>query len=211
MKYIYPIVIIFLLSSCSYQELDEDYYNYIPDNSVRFIRIGDETSILINKDNIYYLLLINKQNIDIEVDYLIKYKNIETNIEFKEEYNLNNHITINDIEFKVNNKIEINLNDQNICIYIKELNKDDYSNCNFIYLYNPDKNFYITLNSDLLALFYHSYTKFNYKFMHHMATVWIDSYTLDYSSCTTLTLDDEDFYVTSNKIKNKTIHKKENS
>lgn len=210
MKYIFLIVVIFLLPSCSNQ-VEEEYYSYLPNNSIRFIRTENETSLLINKDDTYYLLLIGDQNIDIEVNYLIKYKNIETTIDSEEEYLLNKDLTINNIEFKVNNKIEINMNSQNICIYIKELDKDDYSNCNFIYLYNPDKNFYITLNSDLLGLIYHSYTKFNYKFLHHMSTVWIDSFTIDESSYTTLIIDNNKFEVRSDKIRGKTIHKRQNS
>lgn len=186
-------------------------YNYILNNSVRFIRTNNETSLLINKDDTYYLLLLNNQNIDIEVDYLIKYRNIDTDIESREEYLLNKDIVIDNIEFKLNNKIEIYLNNQNICIYIKELDEDDYSNCDFIYLYNPDRNFYITLDSELLGLFYHSYTKFNYKFLHHMGTVWIDSFTIDEFSYTTLILEDDDYRITSNKIRGKTIHKKQKS
>lgn len=210
MKYLYLIVIIFLLTSCSYQEYHEEY-DYLLDNSIRFIRTNNETSILINKNDIYYLLLINNQNIDIEVDYLIKCKDIETNIDYEEEYILDENLVINNIEFDINNKIEIKLNEKNICIYIKELDQDDYSNCNFIYLYNQDKDFYITLNNDLLALFYHSYTKFNYRFLYHLGTVWIDSYTIDTLSYLTLTIEDNDFTVTSHKIKDKTIHKKGNS
>ena len=209
MKKIYFIVIIFLLCSCTYQVINEiEDYDYIPDNSIRFIRTKYETSILKKKDNIYYLLILNKQNVNMEVDYLIKYKNIDTDIECSEEYILNNGIVINNIVFKINNKIEINLNEQNICIYIKELDEDDYDECNFIYLYNPDNNFYITLNNELLGLFYHSYTKFNYKFLHHIGTVWIDSFTIDRSSYTTISIKDKDFQVISNKIRNKTIHKK---
>ena len=207
MKKIYFIVVIFLLCSCTYYVVNEDY-DYIPDNSIRFIRNEDDTSILINKDNIYYLLLLNKQNVNMEVDYLIKYKNMDTDIECNEEYILYDDMVIDNIEFKINNKIEIVLNDNNICIYIKELDKDDYSECDFIYLYNPDNNIYITLNSELLGLFYHSYTKFNYKFLYHMGTVWIDSFTIDMLSYTTITIKDNDFQIVSNKIRSKTIHKK---
>lgn len=210
MKYIYLIVIIFLLTSCSIQTTYISYNNdYIPNNSIRFIRTNSETSILINKEYIYYLLLLNKDNInDIKVDYLIKYKDLETNIDSEEEYILGDSITINNIEFEINNKIEIEMDECNICIYIKELDRDDYSDCNFIYLYNPDKNFYITLNSDLLGLMYHSYTKFNYRFLNHLATVWIETYTIDIDTYTTISINDDEFEVTSNKIRNKTIHKK---
>lgn len=208
MKYIYLIVIVFLLIGCSPSTEYVSYVGYTPNNSIRFIRTKGDTSVLINKDEINYLLLLNKENInDIEVNYLIKYKDIETNVDSEEEYILNNDITINNIEFDINNKIEIKVEDYNICIYIKELDEDDYSDCNFIYLYNPDKDFYITLNSDLLGLMYHSYTKFNYKFLHHLATVWIETYTIDNDSYTTISLEN-DFEVTSDKIRTKTIHKK---
>ena len=79
---------------------------------------------------------------------------------------------------------------------------------NFIYIYNPDNKFYITLNNDLLGLIYHSYTKFNYKFLNHLATVWIETYTLDKNSYMTISTNENDITVTSNKIKNKTIHKR---
>lgn len=209
MKYIYLIVIIFLLTSCSYNV--EDVYcnnDYIQNNSIRFIRTDTDTSVLINKDEIYYLLLLNEENInDIGVHYIIKYKDIRTNINREEEYLLEDNITINNIEFNINNKIEINLNGHKICIYLKELSVDDFEDCNFIYLYNPDKNFYITLNNELLGLIYNSYTKFNYKFLHHLATVWIETHAIDKNTYLTINLED-DMEITSGKIRNKTIHKK---
>lgn len=208
MKYIYLIVIIFLLTSCSHN-VEYTFYtsDYIPNNSIRFIRTDIDTSILINKDDIYYLLLLNEENINnINVDYIIKYRDISTSIN-TEEYLLEDKITINNIEFNIDNKIDININDYKICIYLKELSVDDFEDCNFIYLYNPDKKFYITLNSDLLGLIYNSYTKFNYKFLHHLATVWIETYTIDKNTYLTINLDDE-IEVTSGKIRTKTIHKK---
>lgn len=183
----------------------------MPNNSIRFIKTKEETSFLINKDSTYYLLLLNKDNINIDVDYLIKLKNIKTNINSKEEYYLANELTINDITFKVNDKVEILFNNHKFCIYIKELDKDNYSSCDFIYLYNPSEDFYITLNSNLSVLFYEAYTKFTYKFMYHLSTVWIDAYTLDSSSYTTLIVTKDDFAVTTDKIRGKTIHKNPNS
>jgi len=210
MKYIYFIIIIFFLSSCTIKtEPVSLIHDYIPNNSIRLIRTDKDTSILINKDEIYYMLILNKDNMgDIEVDYLIKYKDIDTEIDSEEEYILDEDITIDNIEFKINNKIEIILNNQNYCIYMKELNEDDFSKCNFIYLYNPDSKFYITLNSDLLGLIYNSYTKFNYRFLNHLATVWIETYTIDRESYLTISIEENNINVTSNKIKNKTIHKK---
>jgi len=208
MKYILLIVSVLFLCSCDYIEEVEDY-NYLDDNSLRFIRTEEDTSILINKGDVYYLLLLGEDNSNIEeVDYLIKYKSVTTDISYNYEYLLEDDIVIDDLEFKKNDKIEIVFNDNNFCIYMKELDRDNYSECDFIYLYNIDNDFYITLNSDLLVIFYHAYTRFNYRFMHHLTTVWIDSYTIDTSSYTTLKIEEDDFEVSSDKIRGKTIHKK---
>lgn len=207
MKYLYLIVMIFILTSCTYREEKEDY-NYLDDNSLRLIRNNNDTSILINDDNNFYLLLLGKQNIDIEVDYLIKLSNQKTDIKTKEEYILTNDLTINNITFKKNDKIEIFFNNHNFCIYINSLDQDNYSNCDFVYLYDPHEDFYITLNSNLSVLFYHSYTKFNYKFLYHLATVWIDSYTLSEKSYTTVTITKESFEILGSKIRGKAIHKR---
>ena len=71
MKYIYLILIILLLPACSYTEVNEDY-NYLPNNSLRFIRTEHDTSLLINKDNTYYLLLLNKDNINTDKEEPLK-------------------------------------------------------------------------------------------------------------------------------------------
>ena len=72
MKNIFVFLMLFGISSCSYKEEYKEDYNYLPNNSIRFIKTKEDTSLLINKDNIYYLLLLGDQNININVDYLIK-------------------------------------------------------------------------------------------------------------------------------------------
>ena len=115
---------------------------------------------------------------------------------------------LQDIIFKINDKIEIILNNKTFCIYLDRLNKDNFLECDFIYLYDIDKDFYITIDSNLLVLFYDAYTKFNYKFMYELSKVWIDSYTISNDSYTTLTIYEDNFCVSSYKIRGKTIHKK---
>lgn len=197
MKKIYLLLpLLILLPSCTkYQKQSEDY-NYLEENSIRFIK-NKNTSLLINKDNIYYLLSLDNNKEDIYKDYYINLKDIDK------------EITINDIQIKKNDKIEIILDNYNFCIYIKDIDKDNYKNCNFIYLYNIDKDFYITLNNNIEILFYDSYTKFNYKFLYHLSLVWIDTYTIDPSSYLTLTLKEDSYIVKADKIRGKTIHKKE--
>ena len=197
MKKIYLLLpLLILLPSCTkYQKQSEDY-NYLEENSIRFIK-NKNTSLLINKDNIYYLLSLEDHKEDVYRDYYINLKDIDK------------EITINDIQIKRNDKIEIILDNYNLCIYIKDIDKDNYKNCNFIYLYNIDKDFYITLNNNIEILFYDSYTKFNYKFLYHLSLVWIDTYTIDPSSYLTLTLKEDSYIVKADKIRGKTIHKKE--
>ena len=192
MKYII-IILSLLLTSCSREPPPEDY-NYLENNSVRFIKKGPDTEILINKDNIFYLVILDKKISTTSYDYLIN-------------MNTQNNLSINEITFQKKDKLIINLNNINICIYIDKLNKDNYKDCQFIYLYKINKDFYITLN-DNIVLIYDSYSKFNYKFMNMLAKVWIDSYTIDDTSYTTITLKEKDYEVTTYKKRGKTIHQK---
>lgn len=195
MKYIYLMMSLLFLVSCEYRKEIEDY-NYLDNNSIRFIKIGNDTELLINKDDIFYLIILDNKNSNIYYDYLIDMNNISS-------------ININNIIFNVNDKIEILFDDKKFCIYKKELDRDNYSDCDFIYLYKIDDDFYITLNNNISVLFYDSYSSFNYRFMYMLSNVWIDSYTIDEYSYTTLTLKDNDYEVSSYKIRGKTIHKKE--
>lgn len=195
MKYIYLMMSLLFLVSCEYRKEIEDY-NYLDNNSIRFIKIGNDTELLINKDDVFYLIILDNKNSDIYYDYLIDMNNISS-------------ININNIIFNVNDKIEILFDDKKFCIYKKELDRDNYSDCDFIYLYKIDDDFYITLNNNISVLFYDSYSSFNYRFMYMLSNVWIDSYTIDEYSYTTLTLKDNDYEVSSYKIRGKTIHKKE--
>lgn len=195
MKYIYLMMSLLFLVSCEYREEIEDY-NYLDNNSIRFIKIGNDTELLINKDDVFYLIILDNKNSNIYYDYLIDMNNISS-------------ININNIIFNVNDKIEILFDDKKFCIYKKELDRDNYSDCDFIYLYKIDNDFYITLNNNISVLFYDAYSSFNYRFMYMLSNVWIDSYTIDVDSYTTLTLKDNDYEVSSYKIRGKTIHKKE--
>ena len=195
MKYVYLMMSLLFLVSCEYRKEIEDY-NYLDNNSIRFIKIGNDTELLINKDDVFYLIILDNKNSDIYYDYLIDMNSISS-------------ININNIIFNVNDKIEILFDDKKFCIYKKEIDRDNYSDCDFIYLYKIDDDFYITLNNNISILFYDSYSSFNYRFMYMLSNVWIDSYTIDEYNYTTLTLKDNDYEVSSYKIRGKTIHKKE--
>lgn len=207
MKYLYIIILLFIMTGCAFSNDYKEDYNILENNSIRFIKSDASISFLINKDNTFYLLVLNGTTVT-DTDYLIKIDNTKYNINYTEEYLLKDTLVLQDIIFKINDKIEIILNNKTFCIYLDRLNKDNFLECDFIYLYDIDKNFYITIDSNLLVLFYDAYTKFNYKFMYELSKVWIDSYTISNDSYTTLTIYEDNFCVSSYKIRGKTIHKK---
>lgn len=201
MKKIYLILIIPLITSCAKYQKEYEDYNYLPNNSIRILKEDKQNvNLLINQDNTFYLLSLGVPKNTEEDIYSDYYVNLDT---------INENITINEIIIKKNDKIEININNYNFCIYIKKLDKDNYTSCDFLYLYNIPNDFYITLNNNIHILFYDSYTKFTYKFMYHLSFIWIDTYTIDNSSYLTLTIKDNNFTVTTDKIRGKTIHKKQ--
>ena len=153
------------MTGCTFSNDYKEDYNILENNSIRFIKSDASISFLINKDNTFYLLVLNGTTVT-DTDYLIKIDNTKYNINYT------------------------------------------FLECDFIYLYDIDKDFYITIDSNLLVLFYDAYTKFNYKFMYELSKVWIDSYTISNDSYTTLTIYEDNFCVSSYKIRGKTIHKK---
>ena len=145
------------ICSCSYQDNREDY-NFLENNSIRFIKSDASISFLINKDNTFYLLLLNGTTIT-DTDYLIKIDNAKYNINYTEEYLLKDTLVLQDIIFKINDKIEIILNNKTFCIYLDRLNKDNFLECDFIYLYGSLNLYsdhtleaeYIIINPNILS------------------------------------------------------------
>lgn len=180
------------ICSCSYKDNREDY-NFLEDNSIRFIKNDTGIILLINKNDIFYKVILNDID-DIYYDYVI-------------DINKTRYFCNNDIIYRRDDKIEIMMNNKKLCIYMDRYKDSDYRDCNFIYLYDINKDFYIELN-DNMVLLYDSYTKFNYRFMYMLARVWIDSYTIDNDYYTTITFEGDDYTVTSYKRRGKTIHKK---
>lgn len=196
MKYQY-LFICLIICSCTYLPKEKEDYNYLEDNSIRFIKTKNNTEILINKDNIFYLITMSDTKTTTTYDYLI---NLTTT----------QNIKINNLTIYTDDKINILFNNKKICIYKKELDQDNYQTCNFIYLHKIDNDFNITLYDNNI-LIYDAYTNFNYKFMYSLAKVWIDTINISEDTITTIILKDNDYQVEATKIRGKTIHKKPNS
>ena len=146
------------MTGCTFSNDYKEDYNILEDNSIRFIKSDASISFLINKDNTFYLLVLNGTTIT-DTDYLIKIDNTKYNINYTEEYLLTNTLVLQDIIFKINDKIEIILNNKTFCIYLDRLNKDNFLECDFIYLYGSLNLYsdhtleaeYIIINPNILS------------------------------------------------------------
>ena len=70
MKYLY-LFLCLTLCSCTYLPKEKEDYNFLEDNSIRFIKTKNNTEILINKDNIFYLIVMDSAKPSTTYDYLI--------------------------------------------------------------------------------------------------------------------------------------------
>ena len=114
--------------------------------------------------------------------------NYITNLNYKHKYLLNTNITIDDLKIFIDDKINIKLNDNLFCVYDIRIDKNNYLNCDFIYLFNNKEDIDITLNNNMKILFYNEYSKFNTKFLTNLYTTWIDTYIITSEEYTTLKL-----------------------
>ena len=108
------------ICSCSYKDNREDY-NFLEDNSIRFIKNDTGIILLINKNDIFYKVILNDIG-DIYYDYVI-------------DINKTRYFCNNDIIYRRDDKIEIMMNNKRLCIYMDRYKDSDYRDCNFIYLY----------------------------------------------------------------------------
>ena len=109
------------ICSCSYKDNREDY-NFLEDNSIRFIKNDTGIILLINKNDIFYKVILNDID-DIYYDYVI-------------DINKTRYFCNNDIIYRRDDKIEIMMNNKRLCIYMDRYKDSDYRDCNFIYLYD---------------------------------------------------------------------------
>ena len=123
MKYLYIIILLFIMTGCTFSNDYKEDYNILENNSIRFIKSDASISFLINKDNTFYLLVLNGTTVT-DTDYLIKIDNTKYNINYTEEYLLKDTLVLQDIIFKINDKIEIILNNKTFCIYLDYIRKE---------------------------------------------------------------------------------------
>ena len=62
------------MTGCTFSNDYKEDYNILENNSIRFIKSDASISFLINKDNTFYLLVLNGTTVT-DTDYLIKIDN----------------------------------------------------------------------------------------------------------------------------------------
>lgn len=201
MKKLYILVIIVLLTGCT-KPMYVDNQDEIENNSIIFIRNNLSTSLLVYEDDKYSLIeLENKDkiytiSINVSIDNLILVDDVLTTIDYENKYILLDDIILDDLKIEMNDKILIELNDNKVCIYDKNISlKGNFSMCDFIYILNNEENVYISLNNDMKVLFYNEHINFSSKFLEHLYTTWIDTYIINNNELTLLEINKEDYIV----------------
>lgn len=201
MKRLYILVIIILLTGCTKSIYVDNQYE-IENNSIIFIRNDLSTSLLIYEDDKYSLIeLENKDkiytiSINVSVDNLILVDDVLTTIDYENKYILLDNIILDDLKIEKDDKVLIELNDNKVCIYDKNISlKGNFSMCDFVYILNNEEEVYISLNNDMKVLFYNEHINFSSKFLEHLYTTWIDTYIINNNELTLLEIKEEDYVV----------------
>lgn len=201
MKRLYILVIIILLTGCT-KSIYVDNQDEIENNSIIFIRNDLSTSLLIYEDDKYSLIeLENKDkiytiSINVSIDNLILVDDVLTTIDYENKYILLDNIILDDLKIEKDDKVLIELNDNKVCIYDKNISlKGNFSMCDFVYILNNEEEVYISLNNDMKVLFYNEHINFSSKFLEHLYTTWIDTYIINNNELTLLEIKEEDYVV----------------
>lgn len=198
------LIFILILSGCQTDIEVSNYTDDIVNNSIIFYNSNNINSVIIYSNNKYILYILNGNKINLNnyykilprIDYIISRNNINLDKKVIDTYRIYQSIKLNDITVTIDDKIEINLNNENICIYDKNISElGDYSLCNYIYILNNEKDVYINLNDNMKVLFYNEYSKFSNKFLEHLYTTWIDTYTVTKDTLIILELSDSDYNI----------------
>ena len=194
MKKIVFITILILTTACTKTQTVTTT-NAIPNNTILFLKNNLSTSLVIYNNNKTTLIeLENKDKIfttnKLKINNLILQSNIITDINYDKKYILTNKLIVNDIVIEKKDKLQISINNNNLCIYDMNINTTgDYKICDFIYILNNEENIYLNLTEKTKILFYNEYKTFSSKFLEHIYITWIDTYTISNNKITKLELD----------------------
>lgn len=194
MKKIFTICL-FLLTGCT--NTIPVFNNDINTPTITFIKKELSTSLLIYNNNETTLIeLENKDKIftsdKIKINNLVLQNSIMTDIDYDNKYILTNNLKINDILIEKTDKLLININNNNLCIYDVNINESgNYELCDYIYILNNEDKVFIKLNENNKVLFYNEHKMFSSNFLEQIYITWIDTNIISKNTITKLILDKE--------------------
>lgn len=169
---------------------------------ITFITLEDSKSLLINKDNIKMLVVLeylnsNRMNDVLKVFGIDKLDYILMNDEYNIDVLANNSKIINNKQLKIkdvsfsnhNDEMKISYLNHNFCVYEKISNQNFSDDCKYIYFLTVDKD--VQVNDNVNMVFYNEDT--NPDFLEPLYNQWIDVYMVKKDYFVTLKLDEDNY------------------
>ena len=202
--FIFFLIIVYIL--IIEYKMDDTYVSKIDLNlkekemGITFINLEDSKSLLINKEDIFILVILEYLN-DNKINEVLKMFGIEKldYVLMNDEYNMDilvSNKVINKKKFKVkdisffnnDNELKINYLDHNFCVYEKIQEESD-KDCKYIYFLTVDKK--IEVDEEVNMVFYDEDT--NPDYLESLYNQWIDIYMIKKEYFVTLKLDEDNY------------------
>jgi len=197
---VYIIVIKYKVENAFVEKIDLNLKEN--EMGITFITLEDSKSLLINKDDVKLLVVLEYLNSN-KINNVLKMFGVEKldYIIMNDEYNIdilanknkvinNKQLKIKDISFfNHDNELKINYLDHNFCVYEKISEKSFYDDCKYIYFLTVDKD--IKVNDSVNMVFYNEDT--NPTYLENLYNQWIDIYMVKKDYFVTLKLDEDNY------------------
>lgn len=192
MKKWFCFLALLMLGGCNDREMVDTFDN---DDSYHFYI--SKSGIYEDDANSNFLLLFDKGLVmDNRVDYLVLLEDRDIGIDYKDKYILRDKLVLDGVEIYIDNMIGISFDNYLFCVYGDEwYYKDDFGECDFIYILNGEDDVNISFSDRVKVLFYNEYSEFKTSFLEKMFASWLDTYIVSSDSVISLVISDDGYEV----------------
>lgn len=186
-----------MLGGCNDREMVDTFDN---DDSYHFYI--SKSGIYEDDANSNFLLLFDKGLVmDNRVDYLVLLEDRDIGIDYKDKYILRDKLVLDGVEIFIDNMIGISFDNYLFCVYGDEwYYKDDFGECDFIYILNGEDDVNISFSDRVKVLLYNEYSEFKTSFLEKMFASWLDTYIVSSDSVISLVISDDGYEVNTLEI-----------
>lgn len=197
MKKWFCFLALLMLGGCNDREMVDTFDN---DDSYHFYI--SKSGIYEDDANSNFLLLFDKGLVmDNRVDYLVLLEDRDIGIDYKDKYILRDKLVLDGVEIYIDNMIGISFDNYLFCVYGDEwYYKDDFGECDFIYILNGEDDVNISFSDRVKVLFYNEYSEFKTSFLEKMFASWLDTYIVSSDSVISLVISDDGYEVNTLEI-----------